>query len=134
MDIRVFNSRAGRMMAPFHSAYQGNNFDTRARDYYKIMEIDYTGYLIVDSTSLKTTLCQNNTTIVVFSLLPQPNLFIISMFNKFVIIGYHMVDTYAYGGWGEARCVSTCYPQSDPPYCRDGCWKANFTTAITAIW
>ncbi|GLJ24122.1 hypothetical protein SUGI_0460050 [Cryptomeria japonica] len=124
-------------MAPFFRAYLGN-FTQKllpAHD-YMIMEIDYEGHLFIDSSSIKTYSCEANRSASSFFQPPNGGPFTISMSNKFLVIGCNTVGTYTYKDWGEARCVSTCEYQTDPPFCQYGCceitlpdnWKwLNFT-------
>ncbi|GLJ24099.1 hypothetical protein SUGI_0459520 [Cryptomeria japonica] len=91
------------MMVPFLHAYKGGSYDHLIWDYYKIMEIDYMGYLTVNSTSLKTRSCGISA----------------ELFQN---------GRYAYSTLAVGRCISLCYtprPQIDPPYCQYGCCEIN---------
>ncbi|GLJ24087.1 hypothetical protein SUGI_0459370 [Cryptomeria japonica] len=138
-NITCMKDESSGIMIPFLPAYNGNSSTSLTLTYYKIMKIDYMGYLNIDSTSLRAWSCKNDTANLQVFQLPPHGPFAISKSNKFVIVGCYAVGTYKYLKWGEARCVSTCYlrhPQVDPPYCRYGCreitlrdnWKwFNFT-------
>ncbi|GLJ24131.1 hypothetical protein SUGI_0460320 [Cryptomeria japonica] len=104
------------LLTPLFTAFLGKYSDEYLKGRpFKIMEIDYAGNLLVNSTSLKAQSCAGNTA-KLFDL-PPDGRFTISKSNKFVVVGCHAFGTYTYREWGEARCVSTCDLQSDPPYC-----------------
>ncbi|GLJ24354.1 hypothetical protein SUGI_0464910 [Cryptomeria japonica] len=110
------------ILAPFFTAYSGNYTDEYLQGfYYRIIEIDYTGSLIINSSSIWAQSCISNSTASAYFQPPLGGPFTISMSNKFIVIGCNAVGSYTYGDWGEARCVSTCDSQTDPPYCRYGC-------------
>ncbi|GLJ24130.1 hypothetical protein SUGI_0460310 [Cryptomeria japonica] len=114
ITCRIDNSTG--LLTPFFYAFLGNYTDEdRQGQLFKIMEIDYAGILLINSTSLKAHSCSGNTA--KFFTLPEDGPFIISKSNKFVVVGCHTFGTYTYREWVEARCVSTCDFQSDPPYC-----------------
>ncbi|GLJ24319.1 hypothetical protein SUGI_0464000 [Cryptomeria japonica] len=52
---------------------------------------------------------------------PNGGPFTISMSNKLLVVGCITFGSYAFKQWGDARCVSTCVSQNDPPNCRYGC-------------
>ncbi|GLJ23197.1 hypothetical protein SUGI_0438250 [Cryptomeria japonica] len=108
-------------LAPFLPVYVGNNINNLTWAYFKIMEINYTGYLIINSTSVFAQSCDKRTSDEVFFQLPPHGPFTISKFNRFVVVGCNGFGTYTYRSWGEVSCVTTCDSQSDPPYCSYGC-------------
>ncbi|GLJ24261.1 hypothetical protein SUGI_0462610 [Cryptomeria japonica] len=116
------------IMALFIRVLKGNNESSPAPDYYKIREIDYMGHLTVNSTSLKSSLCETNTKILLFTL-PKEGPFTISISNKFVGIGCNTFAIYTYQEFGRAQCETICNSQidepSDEPYCRYGCCELN---------
>ncbi|GLJ52454.1 hypothetical protein SUGI_1115620 [Cryptomeria japonica] len=109
------------MMSPKLLTERGQDYSDLSPVYYKILDINYMGHLVINSTSLKAQSCTDNTSKVELLQLPVNGPFAISMSNKFVVIGCNTIGTYRYNDWGEARCVSTCVSQINPPYCRYGC-------------
>ncbi|GLJ24100.1 hypothetical protein SUGI_0459560 [Cryptomeria japonica] len=110
--------------------------DGTSTAYFKIMETNHSGYIVIDSSSLKASSCQQEAD--AFKRFHLPGPFYFSMSDKFVVAGCNTTGNYTYGDRrGEARCISSCYPQIDPPYCRYGCceitvpdnnWKITFTS------
>ncbi|GLJ24133.1 hypothetical protein SUGI_0460340 [Cryptomeria japonica] len=125
-QIKCRKKRSTGMQAPFFTAYLGNHTDKFLPPHqYEIMKIDYMGYLMINSTSLKLQSCETNSSESRIFQPPNGGPFTISMSNKFVVIGCKTFGTYAYGNLGDVRCVSLCKPQSDPPYCRYGCCEVS---------
>ncbi|GLJ24105.1 hypothetical protein SUGI_0459770 [Cryptomeria japonica] len=121
-QITCSKSNSTGNLTPFFTAYLGDFTQQHLPAYdYEIMEIDYKGHLIINSTSIKTYSCNRSTSASSFFQPPHGGPFAISMSNKFVVIGCNSFGTYEFGKWGDARCVSTCVFQSDPQYCRYGC-------------
>ncbi|GLJ24322.1 hypothetical protein SUGI_0464060 [Cryptomeria japonica] len=79
-----------RMLAPFFRVYLRKNINEYF-DHYKIMEINYTGCLIINSTSLRANSCGANSSEIFFR--PREP-FTISKSNKFVVIGCTAFGTY----------------------------------------
>ncbi|GLJ24113.1 hypothetical protein SUGI_0459930 [Cryptomeria japonica] len=121
-QITCSKSNSTGKLTTFFTGYLGNFTQKRlpAKD-YKIMEIDYKGHLVINSTSIKTYSCDAKRGASNFFQPPNGGPFTISMLNKFVVIGCNSFGTYEFGEWGEAKCVSTCDSQTNPPYCRYGC-------------
>ncbi|GLJ24090.1 hypothetical protein SUGI_0459400 [Cryptomeria japonica] len=105
------------MMALFLPAYYNNKGMVSTRSYYKVWEINYSGYIVISSSPLKANSCLasgEEDAFLVFRLIGP---FTISMYNKFVVVGCNTSGSFAYDGFSvEARCVF----RSDPLYCSYG--------------
>ncbi|GLJ24108.1 hypothetical protein SUGI_0459860 [Cryptomeria japonica] len=124
--IKCMKSNSTGELTPYFTGYLGNFTQNRLPAHrYEIMEIDYEGHLVINSTSIKTYSCEANRSATSFFQPPNGGPFTISMLNKFVVIGCNSFGTSTYNSdsynWGEATCVSACGSQTDPPYCRYGC-------------
>ncbi|GLJ24083.1 hypothetical protein SUGI_0459320 [Cryptomeria japonica] len=109
------------MMALSLPAHYNNKGMVSTRSYYKVWDIDYSGNIVINSSSLKANSCLasgGEDAFVVFRLaLP----FTISMSNRFVVVGCSTSGSYDYDDLGgQARCVAGCASQSYSPYCRYG--------------
>ncbi|GLJ24103.1 hypothetical protein SUGI_0459620 [Cryptomeria japonica] len=124
-------------MALFLPVSNDSIWENRTRAYYKIWKIDYSGYIVINSTSLKASSCGQADGLIKWFAAPGP--FYFSKFDKFVVVGCNTTGSYTFeDGWGEAKCVSSCAsrPRVDAPYCRYGCceitlpdnhWRIKFT-------
>ncbi|GLJ24112.1 hypothetical protein SUGI_0459910 [Cryptomeria japonica] len=111
-------------MAPFLpvDVANANAKEYLTRAYYKIMEINYSGHIVINSSSLKAFSCRQNEEAHAFKWFELPGPFYFSKSNKFVVVGCDTIGTYTYGDKaGDARCVSSCGFQNDPLYCKYGC-------------
>ncbi|XP_057855889.1 wall-associated receptor kinase 2 isoform X2 [Cryptomeria japonica] len=128
------------MLAPFFYVNVGNYTDGKLKGNYKdgflypykIIEIGYTGFLVIDSYYNYAWTCDNTFGTTYFHL-PSEGPFTISNSNKFVVVGCNTSGTYSFGGLGEVRCVAICDPQTDRPYCRYGCCEINLPNNWPAI-
>ncbi|XP_057816850.2 wall-associated receptor kinase 3-like [Cryptomeria japonica] len=122
------------MLAPYFTAFRANSTGLRGdftdvvfdRNSSKIMDIDYEGHLIINSSSIKAFSCDddpNNGARNYFEL-PSGGPFTLSNSNRLVVLGNKTFGTYSFGDLGETRCV-TMNRQSDQPYCRYGCCEIN---------
>ncbi|GLJ34716.1 hypothetical protein SUGI_0698620 [Cryptomeria japonica] len=101
---------------------------------FEILNIDYTGSLIINSTSLKAMSCSGNDDASVLFELPADGPFTIASNNKFVVIGCRSKGSFrVYNGnynnevdGGEVICrTTTCLNQYDPEYCNTyGCCES----------
>ncbi|XP_057855892.2 wall-associated receptor kinase 5 isoform X2 [Cryptomeria japonica] len=131
-EITCEKDKVTGMLAPFFYVNVGNYTDGKLKGNYKdgflypykIMEIGYTGYLVIDSYYNYAWTC-NNTFGTTYFHLPSDGSFTISNSNKFVVVGCNTSGTYSFGDLGEVRCVAICDPQTDRPYCRYGCCEIN---------
>ncbi|GLJ24321.1 hypothetical protein SUGI_0464050 [Cryptomeria japonica] len=125
-QIKCKKEKSTGILAPFLPVLLDTNNNGLESTDYKIMEINYTGYLIINSSSLKAWSCEEKESSVRTLQLPPKGPFTISMLNRLVVIGCHTFGAYTYDTWGDVTCVSVCVSQSDPPYCRyGGCCEVN---------
>ncbi|GLJ24243.1 hypothetical protein SUGI_0462270 [Cryptomeria japonica] len=109
-------------LAPFlYGASSGNN----SEPYDAILEIDYTGYLVINSFNIYAESCEANSSGASYYDLPSDGPFTISNSNRFIVVGCDTFGNYSFGGLGEVGCVSKCDSQNDRPYCRYGCCEIN---------
>ncbi|KAH9307579.1 hypothetical protein KI387_035490, partial [Taxus chinensis] len=117
MVCKVDNSTGE--LALFLPAYKELNFTHIIRQDFPIMEINYTGDLIINSTSLKAHSCNFSTQTRKYFQLDSP--FTISASNRFVVIGCGTSGTYSYGKYGEVSCKPDCANFGGAAYCDYGC-------------
>ncbi|GLJ24248.1 hypothetical protein SUGI_0462340 [Cryptomeria japonica] len=128
------------MLAPFLYVNVGNYTDGKLKGNfkdgflypYKIMEIGYMGYLVIDSFRNYAWTCGNSFGTTYFNL-PSDGPFTISNSNKFVVVGCKTSGSYIVEGWGEVKCTAICDPQTDRPYCRYGCCEVNLPNNFPSI-
>ncbi|GLJ24439.1 hypothetical protein SUGI_0466700 [Cryptomeria japonica] len=128
------------MASPYFTAFLSNSNVSSSFysvwgiiDALKIIEIDYKGHLIINSSSIIAQSCnddQNNVTRNYFEL-SSGGPFTLSNSNRLVVIGNQTYGSYSFGKLGEARCVTI--PQSDKPYCRYGCCEINLPNNLPWI-
>ncbi|GLJ24427.1 hypothetical protein SUGI_0466430 [Cryptomeria japonica] len=90
----------------------------------KIMDIDYEGHLIINSSSINAISCHSKFGSRNYFELRSGGPFTLSNSNRLVVLGNETFGTYSFGNLGEERCV-TMNLQSDQPYCRYGCCEIN---------
>ncbi|XP_059076338.1 wall-associated receptor kinase-like 9 [Cryptomeria japonica] len=91
-------------MPPFLPALVTNNTHRKLRTaYYKIWEIDYSGYMVINSISLRASSCpeREEADAFVSFKLPPDGLFTISVSNMFVVAGCYLSD------------IDKCRPSND---------------------
>ncbi|GLJ24169.1 hypothetical protein SUGI_0461100 [Cryptomeria japonica] len=95
---------------------------------FEILEINYTGSLIINSTSLKAMSCDNTKDTFLQFKLPADGPFTISSDNKFVVIGCNSTGSFTLDETDSnagGSCKSACLNQYDPVYCNYyGCCEA----------
>ncbi|XP_057858816.1 wall-associated receptor kinase 2 [Cryptomeria japonica] len=96
-----------------------------ANPYDTILEIDYTGYLVINSFKIYATSCKANSSGASYYDLPSDGPFTISNSSRFLVVGCNAFGTYSFGGLGKVGCVAKCDSQNDRPYCRYGCCEIN---------
>ncbi|GLJ24125.1 hypothetical protein SUGI_0460230 [Cryptomeria japonica] len=90
----------------------------------EILEIDYAGFLIVNSTDLKAMSCNYTDDASVLLELPADGPFTIYTSNKFVVIGCSSTRSFTLNGQ-LGKCEAACLNQQDPSYCNlYGCCEA----------
>ncbi|GLJ24426.1 hypothetical protein SUGI_0466420 [Cryptomeria japonica] len=117
---------SGFLASGFHSSGFLNNVIDVSFDLYssKIMDIDYEGHLIINSSLINAYSCHPNIGARNYFELLSGGPFTLSNSNRLVVLGKETFGTYSFGDLGEARCV-TMNLQSDQPYCRYGCCEIN---------
>ncbi|GLJ24241.1 hypothetical protein SUGI_0462250 [Cryptomeria japonica] len=111
-DITCEKDKVTGMLAPFFYVNVGNYTDGKLKGNfkggflypYKIMEICYTGYLVIDSYYNYAWMCENVFGTTYFDL-PSDGPFTNSNSNT--------SGTYSFGGLGEVICVAICDPLED---------------------
>ncbi|XP_057862765.2 wall-associated receptor kinase 2-like [Cryptomeria japonica] len=119
MEKENENGNSSKEFAPFLGALV-NGADTDL----EILHINYTGSLIINSTSLKAMSCNETDDASVLFELPANGPFTISSINKFVVIGCRSNGSFTLDD-GQGYCESACLNQFDPKYCNAyGCCEA----------
>ncbi|GLJ24245.1 hypothetical protein SUGI_0462300 [Cryptomeria japonica] len=98
-----------------------------------ILEIDYTGSLVINSFNIYAESCEANSSGASYYDLPSDGPFTISNSSRFLVVGCNAFGTYSFGGLGELGCVSKCDSQNDRPYCRYGCSEINLSNNRQSI-
>lgn len=84
---------------------------------FEISHMNYSGYIIINSTSLKAMSCNGiNDAFKIFSL-PTEGPFTISSINRFAVIGCNSIGTFTENVQVDGRCKAACINQYDPIYC-----------------
>ncbi|KAH9307586.1 hypothetical protein KI387_035497, partial [Taxus chinensis] len=126
-QIKCMENSTG-WLAPFLPASVQHNSSVDINNDFEILQIDYSGSLIINSTSLKAMSCSGTDAAFVRFVLPPDGPFTISSVNKFVVIGCNSIGSFTVNNsntWRDGSCTSACLNQDDPEYCNKyGCCEA----------
>ncbi|GLJ25236.1 hypothetical protein SUGI_0483020 [Cryptomeria japonica] len=116
------DNSTGKMALFLPADVSYNNSLELTRDYYKIWQLNYSGYIVINSTSLKAVSCGKSEAADKSKQFELPGPFYFSMSDKFVVVGCNRTGSYENRvGRGEAKCVSSCVSRRvGPEYCRYG--------------
>ncbi|GLJ24437.1 hypothetical protein SUGI_0466640 [Cryptomeria japonica] len=140
-QITCMKENSTGMLSPYFTAFRGNLTGFVTADPYKfldvnsfkIMEIDYKGHLILNSSFIKSYSCDLGTSGARnYFELPSDGPFTLSNSNRLVVIGNKTFGSYSFGDLGESRCVSINI-KSYRPYCRYGCCEINIPDNLPSI-